>query len=138
MSISISKWKVLWKFATGGGVGVADYLLTVLKTALDGIGDATREKIQAVLNLAMKVLSVAQAVRAFVPVKYQLAYDLTVKAVQTLIASLQGLEVTGAELKAVIGGYNEAYAAWMSPDDETCVYPAEGPDGTFAIMGYGA
>ena len=134
--MNISKWKVVWNFITGGGVGVVDYLLTILKNALNGLGDATKEKIQAVLNLAMKILSIAQAVRIFIPVKYQLAYDLTIKALQTLVASLQDLEITGAELQALIDGYNEAYAAWMSPDDETCVDLVEGPDGTFAARSY--
>lgn len=136
--MNISKWKVVWKFITGGSVGVVDYLLTVLKNALNGLGDVTKEKIQAVLNLAMKVLSIAQAVRIFIPVKYQLAYDLTIKALQTLIASLQDLEVTGTELKAFIDGYNEAYAAWMAPDDETCVDLVNGPRGTFSVRSYGA
>lgn len=136
--MNISKWKVVWNFITGGGVGVVDYLLTVLKNALNGLGSATKEKIQAVLNLAMKVLSIAQAVRIFVPVKYQLAYDLTIKALQTLVASLQDLEITGEELKAIVDGYNEAYTAWMGPDDATCVDLVEGPDGTFAARSYGA
>lgn len=136
--MNISKWKVVWNFITGGGVGVVDYLLTVLKNALNGLGSATKEKIQAVLNLAMKVLSIAQAVRIFVPVKYQLAYDLTIKAIQTLIAALQDLEITGTELKALVDGYNEAYAAWMSPDDETCVDLVEGPGGTFSAVCHGA
>ena len=136
--MNISKWKVVWNFITGGGVGVVDYLLTVLKNALNGLGDATKEKIQAVLNLAMKILSIAQAVRIFIPVKYQLAYDLTIKAIQTLIAALQDLEITGTELKALVDGYNEAYAAWMSPDDETCVDLVEGPDGTFSAVCHGA
>lgn len=136
--MNISKWKVVWNFITGGGVGVVDYLLTVLKNALNGLGDATKEKIQAVLNLAMKILSIAQAVRIFIPVKYQLAYDLTIKALQTLIAALQDLEITGTELKALVDGYNEAYAAWMSPDDETCVDLVEGPDGTFSAVCHGA
>lgn len=136
--MNISKWKVVWNFITGGGVGVVDYLLTVLKNALNGLGDATKEKIQAVLNLAMKILSIAQAVRIFVPVKYQLAYDLTIKAIRTLIAALQDLEITGTELKALVDGYNEAYAAWMSPDDETCVDLVEGPDGTFSAVCHGA
>lgn len=139
MNISVwSMWKVVWNFITGGGVGVVDYILTVLKNAFNGLGDATKEKIQAVLNLAMKVLSVAQAVRIFIPVKYQVSYDLTIKALQTLVASLQDLEVTGAELQALINDYNEAYAAWMSPDDETCVDLAAGPGGTFTARSYGA
>ena len=136
--MNISKWKVVWNFITGGSTGVVDYLLTVLKDALNGLGNVTKEKIQAVLNLTMKILSIAQAVRVFIPVKYQFAYDLTIKALQTLIASMQDLEITGAELQALINGYNEAYAAWMSPDDDTCVDLVDGPSGTFAARRYGA
>ena len=136
--MKISKLKLVWKFITGGSVGVVDYLLTVLKDTLNGLGDATKDKIQAVLNLTMKILSVVQAVRIFIPVKYQLAYDLTIKSLQTLTASLQDLEITGAELQALLNGYNEAYAAWMSPDDETCVDLVKGPGGTFTARRYGA
>lgn len=136
--MKISKWKLAWKFITGGGVGVVDYILTVLKNTLNGLGDVTKEKIQAVLNLTMKILSIAQVVRIFIPVRYQLAYDLTIQALQTLVASLQDLEITGAELQDLLNGYNEAYAAWMSSDDETCVDLVEGPDGAFATRNYGA
>jgi hypothetical protein len=86
----------------------------------------------------MKILSIAQVVRIFIPVRYQLAYDLTIQALQTLVASLQDLEITGAELQDLLNGYNEAYAAWMSSDDETCVDLVEGPDGAFATRNYGA
>lgn len=134
--MNISKWKIAWKFITGGGVGVVDYLLAVLKNALAGLGDATKDRVLAVLNLAMKVLSVAQVVRVFIPVKYQLAYELTVKALQNIVASLQDLEITGAELQAIIAGYNEAYVAWMSPDDETCVDMVQGPNGTFIVRSF--
>lgn len=134
--MNISKWKIAWKFITGGGVGVVDYLLAVLKNALAGLGDATKDRVMAVLNLSMKVLSVAQVVRVFIPVKYQLAYELTVKALQNIVASLQDLEITGAELQAIIAGYNEAYAAWMSPDDETCVDMVQGPNGTFIVRSF--
>lgn len=134
--MNISKWKVVWNFITGGSTGVVDYLLTVLKNTLNGLGDVTKEKIQAVLNLTMKILSIAQAVRIFIPVKYQFAYDLTIKALQTLIASMQDLEITGAELQTLVNGYNEAYAAWMSSDDETCVDLVEGPIGSFNVRSY--
>ena len=134
--MNISKWKVVWNFITGGSTGVVDYLLTVLKNTLNGLGDVTKEKIQAVLNLTMKILSIAQAVRIFIPVKYQFAYDLTIKALQTLIASMQDLEITGAELQTLVNVYNEAYAAWMSSDDETCVDLVEGPIGSFNVRSY--
>lgn len=119
--MNISKWKVVWSFITGGGTGVVDYLLGLLKQALDNLSNPTKEKIQAVLNFTVKILSVLKAVQIFIPVKWQVAYMLTIRMVEQIVDSLQDLEVTGAELKAIVDGYNEAYAAWMGPDDETCV-----------------
>lgn len=136
--MNISMWKLAWKFVTGGGTGVVDYLLTVLKNALDGLGAATRDKITAVLNLTMKILSIVKVARILIPVKWQLAYELTVEALTRLIASLQDLELTGAELTLVINGYNEAYAAWMSPDDGTCVDVAETRYGLLVARNHGA
>lgn len=119
--MNISKWKVVWSFITGGGTGVVDYLLGLLKQALDNLSNPTKEKIQAVLNFTVKILSVLKAVQIFIPVKWQVAYMLTIRMVEQIVDSLQDLEVTGAELKAIVDGYNEAYAAWMGPDDEMCV-----------------
>lgn len=132
--MKLSKWKLVWGFISGQGTGVVDYALGVLKQALGGLGDATRDKIVAVLNLAMKVLSIAKIVRVFIPVKWQLAYELTVKALVTLIESLQDLELTGEELHAAILQYNKAYAAWMSPDDDTCVELAKQSDGNLVAV----
>ena len=129
----MSTWKIVWNFITGKGTGVVDYLLTTLKTTLNNLGDVTKDKIVAVLNMAMKVLSVAKAVRIFIPVKWQVSYELTIIALNTLITSLQDLELTGTELRAVIEGYNKAYDAWMAPDDETCVTLSEDANGVFGI-----
>jgi len=119
--MNISKWKVAWSFLTGGGSKVADYLLGLLKQALDNLSNPTKEKLQAVLNFALKILSVLQVVKIFVPVKWQTAYLLTVKAVESVVSALTDLNVTGAELQAIIKGYDEAVAAWLLPDDGTCV-----------------
>lgn len=119
--MNISKWKVAWSFITGGGTGVVDYLLGLLKQALNNLSNPTKEKIQAVLNFTVKILSVLKTVQIFIPVKWQVAYMLTIRMVEQIADSLQDLDVTGAELKAIVDGYNEAYAAWMGPDDETCV-----------------
>ena len=129
--MNISRWKIIWKFITGGGTGVVDYLLAVLRNALNGIGDANKNRILAVLNLALKVLSIAKFMRVFIPVRWQIAYDLTIKAIGTLVSALQDLEITGEELKVAIADYNAAYAAWMQPEDETCVEMVKGPFGTF-------
>lgn len=120
--MKLSIWQLVWKSLVGGGaVGVWDYCLGLLKNMLAGLGDATKDKITAVLNFAMKILAVAKVIRIFIPVKWQIAYELTVIAIERIIAALQDLNVTGAELQGIIDGYNQAYAAWMGPDDETCI-----------------
>ena len=129
----MSKLKVFWYVIRGKFVDLADYGLTLLKERVAGLADPTKDKIRATLNFALKVLSVLTVVKVFIPVKWQAAYALTVLAVEKVVAALQDLEVTKEELAGVIAGYNEAYAAWMSPDDESCVDMVKAPDGTFVI-----
>lgn len=122
--MNISKWVLLWKFVTGGGAGVVDYVLGLLKAALAGLANPTKEKITATLNFALKVLAVAEAVKVLIPAKWQIAYELSVAAIKKVVASLQDYEITGEELQAVIDGYMQAYSAWMGPDDDSCADPA--------------
>lgn len=117
----MSRLKVLWYVIRGRFTDLADYGLTLLKGRVAGLADPTKDKIRATLNFALKVLSVLTVVRVFIPVKWQAAYSLTVLAVEKVVSALQDLEITKEELTGVIAGYNEAYAAWMSPDDESCV-----------------
>jgi hypothetical protein len=129
----MSKLKVFWYVIRGKFVDLADYGLTLLKERVAGLADPTKDKIRATLNFALKVLSVLTVVKVFIPVKWQAAYALTVLAVEKVVSALQDLEVTKEELAGVIAGYNEAYAAWMSPDDESCVDMVKAPDGTFVV-----
>ena len=120
--MNISKFKLVISFLFGGGVsGVIEYALGVLKRALDGLTDATRTKIQAALNLALKVLSVLEAVRILVPTKWQTAYAKTIEAVKETVSSLSDLDLTKDELGIICDRVTAAIAAWKSPDDETCV-----------------
>lgn len=120
--MNISNWKLISKFLFGGGVsGVIEYVLEVLKNALASLTDTTKEKIQAVLNLSLKVLSVLGAVKVLVPTKWQTAYTLTIAAVEACVSSLTDLEITKEELDVVCDKITAAYNAWRSPDDATCV-----------------
>lgn len=117
----MSKLKVFWYVIRGRFTDLADYGLTLLKERVAGLADPAKDKIRATLNFALKVLSVLTVVKVFIPVKWQAAYALTVIAVEKVVSALQNLEVTKEELAGIIAGYNEAYAAWMSPDDESCI-----------------
>lgn len=120
--MNISKFKLVTTFLFGGGVsGVIEYLLGVLKAALAGLSDTTKEKVQAVLNLALKVLSILEVIKCLVPTKWQTAYVKTLVAVQTVVESLTDLEITKDELDVICDRVTAAIDAWKSPDDETCV-----------------
>lgn len=120
--MNISYLKLVWCFVTGGGTKVVDYVLGLVRDALNRLSNPTKDKIQALLNFLEKALSVVKAVQVFVPVKWQTAFLLTVKALERAIEALKDLDITGEELSGVVEAYNGAYAAWMSPaDDETCV-----------------
>ena len=120
--MNISKFKLVMSFLFGGGVsGVVEYALGVLKRALDGLTDTTRTKIQAVLNLSLKVPSILEVCKILVPVKWQTAYAKTVDAVKETVAALSDLDLTKDELDVICDRVTAAIAAWKPPDDETCV-----------------
>ena len=120
--MNISKFKLAWTFLFGGGVtGVIDYVLGVLTTALASLTDTTKAKIQAVLNTALKVLNVLNALKWLVPTKWQTAYLATINAVDYCVNSLTDLGLTKDELTAICDKTNAAVKEWQSDDDETCV-----------------
>ena len=121
----ISTWRIVWTFISGGGTGLIDYALDVGNNALSGLAGATKEKVTAVLNVMTKILSIAEAVRIFIPTKWQIAYTLTIEAIRQVIAALSDFNVSGAELDEAIANYRKAVDAWKGPDDATCIGPGE-------------
>ena len=120
--MNISKFKMAWAFLFGGGVsGVVEYVLGVLKNALASLTDSTKEKIQAALNIATRVLAVLKSLAWLIPTKWQTAYGKTIEAVQECVNDLGDLEITKEELDIIIDKVTAAINAWNSPDDETCV-----------------
>ena len=119
--MNISKFKIVWKYLFGGTPSVVEYVLGVLNKALSSIGETSKEKVQACLNTAIRVLAVLTAIKWLVPTKWQTAYGNTIFAVQGVVDSLSDLEITKDELTTVADRCKVALAAWKSPDDETCV-----------------
>lgn len=119
--MTISKIKLAWKYLTGGMGSVTDYLLDVLNAALAKIDPEKRETIQAVLNVAQKVLATLTACQWLCPTKWQTAYNKTVTAVLTVTVSLGDLVLTVDELLTIQNDFNAAVVSWKSDDDETCV-----------------
>lgn len=119
--MNISKFKIVWKYLFGGTSSVVEYVLGVLNKALSSIGETRKEKVQACLNTAIRVLAVLTAIKWLVPTKWQTAYGNTIFAVQGVVDSLSDLEITKDELTTVADRCKAALDAWKSPDDETCV-----------------
>lgn len=119
--MEISKFKVVMKYLFGGTSSVVEYVLGVLNKALASISDTKKEKVQGVLNVAIRVLSVLTAIKWLVPTKWQTAYGKTLFAVQEIVDSLSDLAITKDELAIVADKCKVALDAWKSPDDETCV-----------------
>lgn len=124
----MSKLKLGWKMFTGfinpwGSVAgnIADYALDLLNAGVQKLDPEDKAKIQAVLNLAKKVLAVLNSISWLCPTKWQTAYGETVKAVTTVVDSLSDLTLTQEECTDIARDFNAAVIAWKSPDDNTCV-----------------
>ena len=126
--MNISRLTLAWKALTGlinpwGSVAanLADYALGVLNTAFAGLSVSKKERIMAVLNTAVRVLSILRAVQWLCPTKWQSAYLETILAVSDVCDALEDLQLTMEELTSVRAKFEAAVKAWNSPDDETCV-----------------
>ena len=133
--MKISVWTIVRKFLPfGGGItGVVDYLLGQVNGMFDNLGDATKEKIVAALNFTTKVLSIIKLCRPFIPVKWQIAYGLTVEALTRVVTALGDLELKSGELGDCINRFKLAYQSWLGEDDETCVELVKLSDGTYGV-----
>ena len=119
--MDISKLKLAWKYLTGGMGGVTDYLLDVLNNAVNSIDPNNKKKIQAVLNVADKVLGTLIALKWLCPTKWQTAYTQTILAVSDVVESLSDFNISAEDISSITKSVKETVAAWKGEDDETCV-----------------
>ena len=100
---------------------VSGYALTALNGAVRSIDPANQAKVQAALNIALKLLNVLRALSWLCPAKWQTAYRETVEAAEAVVEALKDLKLTQDEVAEIAKEFGEAVAAWRSPDDATCV-----------------
>ena len=112
--MKISKFKLAWKFLTGGREGVLDYCLDVANSFTARLSDAKREDLKAYLFAARGILGMLGAVSRLCPSKWRQAYALTLSAFADLVAALDDLKVTRDELTEVCNSFRIAYAAWRA------------------------
>ena len=112
--MKISKLKIVWKFLTGGGTGVIDYVLDVGNTIANRLPDAKKEEVGRYLATAHNILDTLNSLSWLCPSKWLAAYEKTVAAFGALVAALDDLNVTKDELTAVCNSFRIAYAAWRA------------------------
>ena len=112
--MKISKFKLVWKFLTGGREGVLDYCLDVANSFTGRLPNAKREDLKAYLAAARSILGTLDSVSWLCPSKWRQAYALTLSAFADLVAALDDLKVTQDELTAVCNAFRIAYAAWRA------------------------
>lgn len=119
--MKISTLTIAFKYVFGGIDSVVDYLLDILNNALDSLDSKNQKKIQAVSNIALKIVSVLKTLQFLIPTKWQTAYDSIIVAVERVFFALEDLKVENAELSEIQDSFKEAIIAWKGDDDETCV-----------------
>ena len=119
--MDISKLKLAWKYLTGGMGGVTDYLLDVLNNAINSIDPNNKKKIQAVINVADKVLGTLVALKWLCPTKWQMAYTQTIVSVSGVVESLNDFNISAEDISLIAKNFREVVAAWKSEDDLTCM-----------------
>ena len=118
--MKISILTIAFKYIRGGIGSVVDYLLDILNNALNSLDSKNQKKIQAVSNMALKIVSVLKTLQFLIPTKWQTAYDSIIVAVERVFVALKDLKVENAELSEIQDSFKQAIIAWKSDDDETC------------------
>ena len=114
MNISISKFKILWKFLFGGKEAVLDYVLDVANNLVAKISDAKQEEIKGYLAVAQRILKQLEDLTWLCPQKWLAAYGATLSAFGDLVEALTDLKVTAEEITEVVAAFQTAYAAWRA------------------------
>lgn len=121
MKLEVSKFKLAWKYLSGGFGSVADYLLDILNNAIGNLDAKHKDNIQAVLNFSMKIHALMESLKWLCPTKWQYAYKSTLDAVKETVTSLSDFSISNDELTLVYGKFFTAVDAWKSSDDGTCL-----------------
>ena len=107
--MNISKLKALWRLATGGWAGLAEYILETVNDALKRL-DVTK-----LAQMAQVVKAVATAVSALTPLlpaRYAAPVRVTFAALDSLAMALADGRVTPEELDVNIDAVEAAIVAW--------------------------
>lgn len=116
--MKISKFKLIWKFLTGGKEAVLDYVLDVANDFAQNLDDEKREHAYVLFERGLQIFTVMDSLKSFCPHKWYGAYEATLTAFAGLVMALRDLKVTKEELGSVMTKFRVAYDYWMSDEDE--------------------
>ena len=114
--MTISKFKLIWKFLFGGREAVLDYVIDVANNLVAKLGDAKQDEIKGYLASAKSVLAKMSDLTWLCPQKWLAAYGATLSAFGDLVEALEDLKVTAEEITEVVTAFQTAYAAWRADD----------------------
>ena len=113
MNVSMSK--ILWLIATFRKSQVPQYLLDVANNwVVNGLAEATKEKIAAGLNTGKKILAALKKYSWLCPEKWRNAYTLTVQAFADVVVMCEDLKIEVAEIETCTASFKIAYAEWCA------------------------
>lgn len=115
--MKISKFKLIWKFLTGGKEAVLDYVLDVANDFAQNLDDEKREHAYVLFERGLQIFAVMDSLKSFCPQKWYGAYEATLTAFAGLVMALRDLKVTKEELDSVMTKFKVAYDYWMSDDE---------------------
>lgn len=115
--MKISKFKLIWKFLTGGKEAVLDYILDVANNFAQNLDDEKREHAYVLFERGLQIFTFMDSFKSFCPQKWYDAYEATLTAFAGLVMALRDLKVTKEELDSVMTKFKVAYDYWMTDDE---------------------
>ena len=112
--MSISKFKIVWKFLTGGREAVLDYVLEVANNLVSRIATAKQEEIKGYLSVAQSLLTKLDGYYWLCPQKWLAAYTATLSAFADVVSAISDLKLTLEETTQIVAAFQTAYAAWRA------------------------
>ncbi len=115
--MKINKWKIVWKYFTGGKEAVLDYALDVANDFINNLSTENRKMAFVCFEKGVVILKSLKELEPIVPQKWQEAYDSTMGAFETVISALYDLKISQEELAEITAKFREAYNDWYTPDE---------------------
>ena len=113
--MNVSLLKITWLIATFRKNQVPQYLLDLGNNwVADAMSENTRAHVALCLSRGKKILAAMHDFARLCPEKWRSAYELTVKAFETVVAACEDYKLTMDELNECAIAFKIAYAEWCA------------------------